>query len=76
MCIVRNFIESPSNGGIVRARLEQLLEHGVQSGVFSDISERARFVKAVLGLLQELSYNRDTRMGFVEHSKFFLKIMF
>lgn len=70
MTLVKNFLADPPEGAI-RARLEFVLDQGNsgQQGVFVDISERARFVKSMLGLLQELSYNRDSRMGFSENSK-------
>lgn len=70
MAIVRNFLSDPPSG-VIRARLTNLVDEGNQgTATFSDIGERARFVKAMLGLLQEISYNRDDRMGFVEHSKY------
>ena len=69
MTLVKNFLSDPPSGTI-RARLDFLLNQGNEgTATFADIGERARFVKAMLGLIQEISYNRDVRMGFVEHSK-------
>ena len=72
MTLVKNFLADPPVG-IIRARLEFVLSSGTSgesSGqTFADIGERARFVKAMLGLIQELSFNRDCRMGFNENSK-------
>ena len=69
MALVKNFMSDPPSGTI-RARLEFLIDQGNQgSTAFADIGERARFVKAMLGLVQEMTFNRDDRMGFLEHSK-------
>ena len=52
MAIVRNFLSDPPSG-VIRARLTYLVDEGNQGtvGSFSEIGERARFVKAMLGLL-------------------------
>ena len=70
MLLVKNFLSVPPHGNI-RAKLEFMLDQGNSGvqGTFTNIEERARFVKSMLGLLQELSFDRDVRMGFVEHSK-------
>ena len=69
MAIVKSFMSDPPTGTL-RQRLEYLLDQGNQGGgtVFVDIGERARFVKAMIGFIQEMSYNRDDRMGFYEHT--------
>lgn len=66
MAIIKNFLDEPPVGAM-RARLTYLLTN---TEGFADLSERARYVKAMLGLVQEICYNRDDRMGFIEHSKF------
>ena len=51
MTLVNKFLAGPPEGSI-RARLEFLLDQGNQgTGSFSDIRERAKFVKAMLGLI-------------------------
>ena len=77
MLLVKNFLSVPPHGNI-RAKLEFMLDQGNSGvqGTFTNIEERARFVKSMLGLLQELSFDRDVRMGFVEHSKWqFLSLL-
>mmetsp|Transcript_44086 Transcript_44086/g.58509 ORF Transcript_44086/g.58509 Transcript_44086/m.58509 type:complete len:112 (-) Transcript_44086:976-1311(-) len=69
MALIKSFLAEPPVGAI-RARLDFLIVSGNEGGssVFADMNERAYFVKTMLGLVQEISYNRDDRMGFVEHT--------
>ena len=66
MAITKAFLEEPPEGAL-RAQLTYVLTN---VDGFTDMNERTRYVKAILGLVQEICYNRDDRMGFVEHSKY------
>ena len=70
MTLVKNFLSNPPVGSI-RTRIEQLIDQGnyQSNNTFIDIVERAKFIKATLGLIQEMCYDRDNRIGFYEHSK-------
>ena len=65
MTLVKSFLQDMPQG-IIRGRLTEILDN--QQAFLPDISHRAIFVKSMLGLLQEISYNRDDRMGFDERT--------
>jgi hypothetical protein len=62
MDLMKRFIGETEDGDI-RLRLCQVLEHPLELG------ERAKFVKAMLGLLMEITSDTEQRMGFVGLSK-------
>ena len=62
MSMLRRFIGETEDGD-VRLKLQQVLSAQLELG------ERAKFVKAMLGLLMEVSSDRDGRMGFEGTSK-------
>ena len=54
---------SESEDGVIREKLNNFLT------VHTELKLRATFIKAMLGLLQEISSDRDQRMGFEGPSK-------
>lgn len=64
MLVIKRFLleESPE---AIRPRLLQLLGESLDPS--KPLEQRAAYVKKFLGLLKELTMDRDTRMGFDEN---------
>jgi len=69
MSMLRKFIGETEDGDI-RLKLMEILSSPLELG------ERAKIYKAILGLLMEISSDRDGRMGFEGTSKLNLILTF
>lgn len=67
MALTKRFLEE-TGATAIRGQLEAV----ISSNQWQNIESECLFVKAMLGFVQELCFDRDNRMGFDERSKLHL----